>query len=95
MDDQAKDSIAERVISTIAEAQKIPRESITMDSTFEELNIDSLDGINIVFALENEFHISIPDQGMQKMRSIRNTVEGVSSLLDEQGQSSPGTAASV
>ena len=41
-----------RVIEIIAKTQRIPLESISLDSTFEQLKIDSLDGINIVFALE-------------------------------------------
>ena len=71
-----------RVIEIIAKTQRIPLESISLDSTFEQLKIDSLDGINIVFALENEFGINIPDDGVQSMRSIGETVEGVRKLLE-------------
>ena len=70
-----------RVMEVIAKTQRIPLESISLDSTFEQLKIDSLDGINIVFALENEFGINIPDDGVQSMRSIGETVEGVRKLL--------------
>jgi len=68
-------------MEVIAKTQRIPLESISIDSTFEQLKIDSLDGINIVFALENEFGINIPDEGVQSMRSIGETVEGVRKLL--------------
>ena len=78
--------LAERVIRAIAETQRIPMESITIDSTFEELKIDSLDGINILFALENEFSINIPDDAVRSVRSVRDMVEGVRKLTDgEQG----------
>lgn len=76
-----KDDIAERVIRVIAETQKIPVESVSIDKTFEELKIDSLDGINIVFGLENEFNISIPDENMGSLRSVRDAVEGVRQLV--------------
>lgn len=76
-----KDDIAERVIRVIAETQKIPVESVSIDKTFEELKIDSLDGINIVFGLENEFNISIPDENMGNLRSVRDAVEGVRQLV--------------
>ena len=36
-----------RVAAVIARTQKIPSETVTLDKTFEELKIDSLDGINI------------------------------------------------
>jgi acyl carrier protein len=75
------DDIAGRVIRVIAETQKIPVESVSIDKTFEELKIDSLDGINIVFGLENEFNISIPDENMETLRSVRDAVEGVRQLV--------------
>jgi acyl carrier protein len=65
----------------IARTQKLPLESVTLDKTFEELNIDSLDGINILFALENEFGIDIPDEPARQMRSVRDAAEGVKQLL--------------
>lgn len=81
--------LAAKVIQVIAQTQRIPVESISLDSTFEQLKIDSLDGINIVFALENEFNISIPDDGVQNMRSVRDTVEGVASLLKQKSEVVP------
>ena len=87
------DSLGEQVIRVIAQTQRIPLESISLDSTFEELKIDSLDGINIVFALENEFGIEIPDEGVQNLRSVRETVEGVRKLVAEKSQPVPPGAA--
>ena len=78
--------LAERVIRVIAETQRIPADGIRIESTFEELKIDSLDGINILFALENEFGINIPDDAVRSVRSVRDMVEGVRKLTDgEQG----------
>lgn len=75
------DDLSARVIAVIAATQHIPVESISIDSTFEELKIDSLDGINILFALENEFNINIPDEGAKSLRGVRDVVEGVRQLL--------------
>jgi acyl carrier protein len=75
------DDVMQRVISVIAETQRIPRESINPESTFEELKIDSLDGINILFAIENEFNINVPDEAARSIRSIREMAEGVEKLL--------------
>ena len=75
--------LASKVIAVIAKAQRIPPETISIDSTFEELKIDSLDGINIVFALENEFGIDIPDEGVQNLHSVRQTVDGIAKLLEQ------------
>ena len=52
------DQLTARVIDVIAKTQHLPPESITIDKTFAELKIDSLDGMNILFAVESEFDIA-------------------------------------
>lgn len=73
--------LIERVAKTIAKTQHIPAESVTIDKTFEDLKIDSLDGINILFALESEFDIDIPDDAARQIRSVREMVDGIEKLL--------------
>jgi acyl carrier protein len=70
-----------RVADVIAKTQKIPIETVTIDKTFAELKIDSLDGINILFALETEFNLDIPDEAARQIRSVREMVEGIDKLL--------------
>ncbi|MBV9223150.1 MAG: acyl carrier protein [Acidobacteriaceae bacterium] len=85
------DQLSSRVINVIAKTQRIPAESIAPDSTFNQLKIDSLDGINIIFALENEFGIEIPDEGINNMRSVREVTEGIEKLMAAKAQTtSPG-----
>lgn len=85
----SSDELISRVIRVIADAQKIPIESISTDSTFEDLKIDSLDGINILFGLENEFNISIPDDAAKQVRSVRELAEGVARLLETAANGQP------
>ena len=75
------DELIARVAQVIAKTQHIPAESVTIDKTFEELKIDSLDGINILFALENEFGLDIPDDAAQSLRSVREMVQGIEKML--------------
>ncbi len=75
------EELTQRILKVIADSQKLPPEKVTIDSTFEELGIDSLDGVNILFALENEFNINIPDEGVQGIRSIRQMVDALEKLL--------------
>lgn len=70
-----------RVIGVIAKTQHIPVESIRPESTFQELNIDSMDGINIVFALENEFGVQIPDDDAKSIRGVADVAAGIEKLL--------------
>jgi len=76
------DDLSQRVIKVIADTQHIPVETVKLENTFAELNIDSLDGINILFALENEFNINVPDEAVQTIKSVRDAVEGVTKLLE-------------
>jgi acyl carrier protein len=75
------DDVMSRVIRVIAETQRVPLDTIKPESTFEELKIDSLDGINIVFAIENEFNINVPDDAAKSLRSVRDVAEGVEKLV--------------
>jgi acyl carrier protein len=76
----------DRVIGVIAATQHYTPEQtagITAASTFQELGIDSLDGINIIFALENEFNVSVSDEAAKSIRGISDIVEGIDKLLAE------------
>jgi len=75
------DQLIDRVAAVIAKTQHIPPETVTIDKTFEELNIDSLDGINILFALESEFDVDIPDDAARQIRTVREMVDGIDKLL--------------
>jgi acyl carrier protein len=83
MSESVSPDVLDRVMRTLAETQKLPADKVTADSTFEQLGIDSLDGINILFALENEFNINIPDESARLVRDVRQLAEGVQRLLNE------------
>ncbi len=73
--------LTDHVIKVIADTQKMSPDLIGREATFEELKFDSLDGINILFALENEFDINIPDEAARQIKSIPEMVEGIDKLL--------------
>lgn len=77
------DQLGKKVIEVIARTQRLAPDSITPASTFEELKIDSLDGINIVFELEKDFDIDIPDEGVATLRSVGDTIDGVRRLVEK------------
>ena len=81
------EDLISRVTGVIARTQKILPETVTIDKSFEELKIDSLDGINILFALEGEFDVDIPDDAARNIRTIREMVEGIEKLLAAKAQS--------
>ena len=80
-----------RVRSVIATAKRIPLETVTIDSTFQELGIDSMDGIEILFVLENEFDINIPDDEVRSVRGVRDMAEGIEKLLAAKSPDAAGS----
>jgi len=75
------DEFTQRVLTTIATSKRIPAEQVTIDSEFQQLGIDSMDAVEILFALENEFDISIPDEEVRNVRNVRQMCEGVERLV--------------
>jgi acyl carrier protein len=75
------DDLIQRVLKAIATSKRIPLETVTIDSDFEQLNIDSMDAVEILFALENEFDIVIPDDEVRSVRNVRQMCEGVEKLV--------------
>jgi acyl carrier protein len=78
---EMSEDLKARVIRVIAKTQRIPPETVTIDSTFEELKIDSLDGINLIFALESEFNVDIPDENAREIKSVRQMAQGIAELV--------------
>lgn len=75
------DSLEQRVIELIAQKKKLAPESITLDSTFVELGIDSLDGMDLLFTFEETFKLSIPDDVAQQMKNVRQVTEALRAAL--------------
>lgn len=71
-------AIAERVLSVIAESQGVDASSLSLDSTFEELGFDSLDGLNVFFDIEEAFDLDIPDEVARGIKGVRQVVEYLS-----------------
>jgi acyl carrier protein len=82
-------SVSERVIRVFSDFKKTAPEDIKMETTFEELGFDSLDGLNLIFELEEEFDLVVPDDKVQSMKSVREVVEGIETLLAAKDTSTP------
>ena len=83
------DSIQDRVLKIIANTRRIPLDTVRPDSTFEELGIDSLDRLNILFDLESEFDIEIDDEEAKKVQNIPEMIAGIAQLVEAKAKASP------
>jgi acyl carrier protein len=75
------DAVAEKVISTLASVKRIPADSIRLDTTLQDLGIDSLDVFTLLFELENAFKISIPDDDVRSLKTVNDIVEGMKKII--------------
>lgn len=78
-------SVSAKIIEIFARFKNTDAATITPETTFEDLGFDSLDGLNLIFEIEEEFDISVPDDEAQKMRSVGQVIDGVRYLLSEKG----------
>jgi acyl carrier protein len=85
--------VTRRVLKIIADNQKKDLSLVTVESSFEELGIDSMDAVNIVFEIENTFNVNVPDEEMKNIRSVRDIVEGVHKLVSAKPPDGPEKAA--
>jgi acyl carrier protein len=72
-----KDQVTERVIAALVEFGEEP-ENVKPDSRFEDLDIDSLDLVELAQVIEDEYKIEITDAEMEKIETVQDVVEFVS-----------------
>ena len=77
----SEEAIAQRVIRVIAKNKKMALEALSPATRFDNLKMDSLDALNMIFALEEEFDIDIPNKEAAKMKSIEDAIRGVEESL--------------
>jgi len=83
------DEIIEKVFASIAKVKGIAPETISLDSTFEDLKMDSLDGLDLFFALEEIFDLTISDERARSLRTVRSVVEEIEGLLSDRSTPLP------
>ena len=72
-------AIEERVKKSIAEQLGVEDEEVNPESRFvEDLGADSLDTVELVMALEEEFGIEIPDEDAEKIATVQNAIDYIS-----------------
>ena len=70
------DSIFESVRNILVDQLGVDADVVTMDSNFiDDLNADSLDIVELVMAMEQEFGISIPDEEAERIKTVGDAVD--------------------
>jgi len=69
-------SIIERVTDIVSEQLGVDKEKITTDTSFvNDLGADSLDTVELVMELEEEFDVNIPDDAAEKIQTVGQAVD--------------------
>jgi acyl carrier protein len=72
------------IFDIIAKTCSIERSRITLDSTLKELDVHSLDAVQVLFEIEDRFNISVPEREDQySAGTVRDLIQGVDRLLAE------------
>jgi acyl carrier protein len=73
-------TVEERVKNIVADQLGVELKDIRPESSFiDDLGADSLDTVELVMALEEEFGMEIPDEDAEKIRTIQQTVDYIQS----------------
>ena len=69
------EELSRRVIAILASVKRVPPETISPTTSLTDLGVDSLDKINVLFELESEFNIDIPDEEAEKLRTVGDAMK--------------------
>lgn len=68
-------SVSERVIDIVAEQLGVDKEKVKPETSFvNDLGADSLDTVELVMELEEEFDINIPDESAEKIQTVGEAI---------------------
>jgi len=75
-EDRNVPSVEERVFDIVSEHLGVDREKLTRDTSFvNDLGADSLDQVELVMELEEEFNINIPEDAAEKIQTVGQAIE--------------------
>ncbi len=75
------ESIFEKIATILSTKKGIDKESILIESSFEELGLDSLDAVELISDLEDEFNVTIPNVELQSIKTIQQAVDGLQKAM--------------
>lgn len=73
--------IFEKIATFLSTKKGVDKELIKIDSSFEELGLDSLDSVELITDLEEEFNVTIPNIELQNIKSIRQAINGLQKAI--------------
>ena len=82
MTSQAVETLTQQVTDLLHTHHDIPKEYITLDSQFiADFGFDSLDKVEFMMTVEEEFDIAVPDEEAEKITTVRQAVQAIHKLI--------------
>jgi len=77
-------AVEEKVIDIVANQRRVDPSTLSLDMKLEDTGIESIDLVEIIFAIEDEFDIDVPqDRDAMKLETLQDVVDGVQRLIAE------------
>lgn len=73
--------IEEKLAVIVRKEKNVADDKLTLETPLADAGIDSLDALTILFAIEEEFHISIPDDRARALRTFGDMVDSIEALI--------------
>ena len=73
--------VFEKLRAVIMEIIGADEDEITLDATLDDLNLDSLDVVEIMMAAEDEFDIEIPDDDLEGVKTLGDVVDVITDII--------------
>src|SRR5882672_8174011 len=73
--------IEEKLIAIVRKEKDVPDDKLSLETPLADAGIDSPDALTILFAIEEEFHISIPDDRARSMKTFGDMVDSIEALV--------------
>jgi len=75
-------SVDEKIAKIICEQLDVPEKDVVPEASFvDDLGADSLDQVELIMAMEEEFDISIPDEDAEKIATVKNAIDYVKAAI--------------
>jgi acyl carrier protein len=77
------EEVFDKIKDLIVTKKGVEAEKVTIESSFEELGMDSLDAVELVADMEEIFNVNIPNTDLQNFKTIRQAVEGLQKAISQ------------
>ncbi len=86
------DRVAEKIFEIVAKERRLDRATLSLETRLEDIEIESVDLVEIIFAIEDEFDIDVPqEENAFKLETMGDIVAGVKRLIAEKQAAAEAT----